>query len=61
MLPSRALIAKYLAERQVLETEVGKDETNMFVLSFVYPHIVKTAQEIIEQLVKVLVRVRGAP
>jgi hypothetical protein len=38
----------------MLGTEVGKDETHMFVLSFVYPHIVKTANEIINQLVRVL-------
>jgi len=54
VLASRALIAKYLAERQMLGTEVGKDETHMLVLSFVYPHIVKTAHEVIRLLVKVL-------
>lgn len=38
----------------MLGTEVGKDETHMLVLSFVYPHIVKTAHEVIRLLVKVL-------
>jgi len=46
VLASRTVIVKYLAERQMLGTEVGKDETHVFILSFVYPHIVKRAHGI---------------